>query len=98
MSFDRLPREIRETLRLLCSRSQLVTPGEVLGRSQHKFVVDIRRELARGLRQRGLSYPEIGRYLDRHHTAVMHLCAGMPRGQRVRGEIPCPDESGIWNM
>lgn len=32
-----------------------------------------RRQIARSLRERGYSYPEIGQAMWRHHTSIMNL-------------------------
>jgi chromosomal replication initiation ATPase DnaA len=93
MKFEHLPITIRHKLESLCI-GRTVTPRDVLGRSHDKETVSIRREFARKLRGTGLSYPQIGRYLDRHHTAVMHLCRG--KRPEPRKPIEYPDLSGEW--
>lgn len=56
------------------AKAHHVTRTDVLGRSRTKSVAAARQAVYRGLRERGLSYPEIGRLLDRDHTTVMHAC------------------------
>lgn len=46
----------------------------VLGRSRVAAAVQQRRQVARWLRRRGLSYPAVGELLGRSHATVMHLC------------------------
>ena len=50
-----------------------VTREEILGRSRFQSAVAARRALARSLRALEMSYPEIGRLIDRDHTTVMAL-------------------------
>ena len=55
------------------SREHFVSRDEILGRSRCQSIVAGRRALCRALRERGLSYPEIGRLVGRDHTTVMTL-------------------------
>lgn len=45
----------------------------LLGRSHVRRVVDCRAWAAQLMRADGLSLPQIGRALRRHHTTVLHL-------------------------
>lgn len=62
--------------------------------------VNAKRACARGLRAKGYSLNEIGFFLNRHHTSVLHLLnteakiAAAPRGESF--EVPSPDLSGEW--
>ena len=51
-----------------------VTSADVLGRSRSRTVVRARQALYRRLRARGLSYPEVGKLVDRDHTTVLAAC------------------------
>jgi hypothetical protein len=51
------------------------------GPSRVAFMVEARRTVAKFLRQEGWSYPQIGEYLGRDHTTVMHLLGARRRQQ-----------------
>jgi chromosomal replication initiator protein len=44
---------------------------ELLGKGRHAHLAQARHVLAWLLRQRGLSYPAIGKYLNKDHTTIM---------------------------
>jgi chromosomal replication initiation ATPase DnaA len=50
-----------------------VTVDQVRGSSRAPALVEVRRIIAAYLRRRGCSLPEVGRFLNRDHTSVMHL-------------------------
>jgi hypothetical protein len=54
-------------------------PRDVLSDRRDADLVNARREIARLLRARGLSWSAIGRLLGRHHRSVMNLLH--PRAQ-----------------
>ncbi len=66
-----------------------VTSTDVLGRGRTKAVVRARTALMRSLRERGLSYPEIGHLLDRDHATVMYAC-GVGARAKTRPLLPVP--------
>lgn len=49
-----------------------------------RSLVDAREEVAIGLRGIGLSFPEIGRLMNRDHSTVMHLCDRKRRNEKRR--------------
>lgn len=53
------------------ARQHSITTDLLLSRNKETHVVRARQEAAWMLRQRGLSYPSIGRLLDRDHTTIM---------------------------
>lgn len=55
------------------------TFDQLVARDNRPLMVEARRIVARFLRQRGWSYPAIGRYLQRDHTTVMSLLGARPR-------------------
>lgn len=58
---------------------------EIVGGSRAIHIVDARREVCRCLRERGLSYPAIGRIVDRDPTSIMGLLgARQDRGRKAR--------------
>jgi hypothetical protein len=62
---------LEDELQDIC-RKQGVETG-VLQQGNTELAVHVRRLVSRRARELGYSYPEIGRFLGRHHTAVMHL-------------------------
>lgn len=66
---DAIAREVAARHRL--------TVNEMLGPSRdHEFVV-ARAQLYRALRQRGWSFPKIGRFVNRDHTTVLAALRGV---------------------
>lgn len=53
----------------------LVSVEMIVGenKTHYRPVVKARRDVAKALRKRGISYPLIGQYLGLHHTSVLHL-------------------------
>lgn len=64
-------------------REYQLPSGDILGERRTLSVMRVRQELYWRLRQRGLSYPEIGELLGRDHTSIMWGCARHER--RMRG-------------
>lgn len=59
-------------IRSVC-RAQRVSEGALKGRCRSDELVRIRRLIADRLFDLGLSYPEIGRLLNRHHSTIHNL-------------------------
>ena len=55
------------------------TPDDIKGRDKHDAFVDARCAVALLMRERGLSYPQIGRFLNRDHSTIINLIAKAPR-------------------
>lgn len=49
-----------------------VHPRDLLGDYRFKFLMQPRFALAKALRMRGWSYPQIGKALGRHHTTALY--------------------------
>jgi hypothetical protein len=49
-----------------------ITPDQLCGRCMKPRFIAARRKFCHLCRDAGLSYPVIGRLLDRHHTTAMH--------------------------
>jgi len=49
-----------------------VTFRDVMGPDRHRYIIMARFKCYRALRQRGLSYPQIGAIMNRDHTAIIH--------------------------
>lgn len=45
----------------------------LLSKRRDASLVKKRKLIAKDLREQGLSYPQIGKLLNRHHTTIMHL-------------------------
>ena len=50
-----------------------LTLEEIRANYRQKVYVDAREEIAKRLRQKGLSYPEIGKVINRSHCDAIHL-------------------------
>ena len=48
----------------------------VLSKCHSAYVLTCRKEIINELRTLGLSAPEIGRFLNRHHTSILNLIHG----------------------
>lgn len=61
-----------------------VRVSDVRGRCRIRRLATLRAWIAAELRGWGLSYPEIGRVLHRHHTSVMYYL-GAARRVQIQG-------------
>lgn len=62
-----------DTVRQMC-KAAMVSVEEVRGSARYPRLVEMRRKIAKRLRDDGYSYPAIGRALGgKHHTSVMHM-------------------------
>lgn len=55
------------------AQKHAVSVRELIGPSRSRSIVAARRAAAVALRRHDMSLTEIGRYLGRHHTTVVHL-------------------------
>lgn len=61
-----------------------VRPSYILGKSREREHVQARWHAARLMREEGLSLPQIGRALNRHHTTIMQaLKAPYPQPRKI---------------
>lgn len=84
-------RDLLGLLDLVC-RSRRVTRDEVCGRRRTQAIASARHELWWHLRNQaglGLSYHEIGRLFDRHHSTVLNGVRAFQRS-RKRANLPLP--------
>jgi chromosomal replication initiation ATPase DnaA len=70
----RLTRTPLEIIAKQVTQELMLKPGELLARSRHREAVEGRMQFSVVARKEGYSYPEIGRYLQLHHTTVVHMC------------------------
>jgi len=93
----RLPPRVMLAIEEACNDE--VTVADILSRSQMATVVAARRRVCVRLRNWGYSFPQIGRWLDRHHTAVLSMVRQVQPSDPWMPEAYDPekgDESGIW--
>lgn len=65
-----------------------VPAEEIRGTCRKRHIVEARWVCAYVLRKRnGLSYPAIGRLLNRDHTSIMHACESLPHLKKYRPTI-----------
>lgn len=55
-------------------RAQAYNPDQVICKLRNAKFAKQRRHVAQQLRAHGLSYPEIGRVMNRDHTTVQYMC------------------------
>lgn len=77
-----------EQLLLNVATEHAMTVGELLGGSHDPRYVAARRRFAFQARERGYSYPQIGRMLHKHHSSVIH----MVRKQNGAGSLIVKDK------
>lgn len=73
-----------------------VTIRLILSSSHAANVSAARLQVMRFLRDRGYSYPQIGKVFRMHHTSVMHALKRHPKPETPREPAPFPDYSGEW--
>jgi chromosomal replication initiation ATPase DnaA len=73
-----------------------ISPAQILGRDQARYSVRARYAAIRELYLRGYSTPQIGRWLNRHHTTVIYALRGRKGIAEPPSPIPVPDLSGEW--
>lgn len=74
-AMDRSDDELFARALVACRASRAV----VTGRSRCAFAVGQRRMVALELREKGLSWPRVGRLIGRGHMAAMSLCGEVMR-------------------
>lgn len=81
---DRLDLSAESTTAAVANNS---TIAQVFTLARTKSVVNARRAVAKLLRSKGLSYPEIGAILDRDHTTIMSLVKSEPATYERRPRV-----------
>lgn len=102
------PRRVREILETVCRIHEMNVEG-VLSKCNMQRYVLARKDAAKRMRAIGMSLPQIGLYLGKHHTTIYHLLNGgttapeLARGiqnggrpERPRLGPVAPDTSGEW--
>lgn len=92
-----VPPAVLRAMKCAAEDFNLSLPELLNGKSDTK--VKARRRCIQTLRRMGFSLTEIGRFMGRHHTTVLHALGGhSPRlsPEEQLASIPCPDLSGEW--
>lgn len=71
---------LREAFRLFG-----IAPKDICGKSRHAFLLPVRFACYKAMRERGWSFPMIGRAMKRHHTSIMH---GVDRAEYMASRNP----------
>lgn len=50
-----------------------ITEELLKGQQRKRSLVDARQKCAKRLQETGMSYPQIGKLMNRDHTSIMHL-------------------------
>ncbi len=64
-----------------------ITLNELLSPRRNRKFVLARKECARILRENGLSYPKIGKIMNRDHSSIVHLIKPTPSHKPKRGYV-----------
>lgn len=64
-----------------------VSPDDLTGPNRSSYLVDARRVVALIMRERGLSYPQIARFLRRDHSTICDLVRTFPERAAANPEI-----------
>ena len=91
-----LPKRVKAVL-AVCADDFGVTVDSILGPSHSRRVVQARRQAMRQLRAMNMSQPEIGRYLQKHHTSI---CYGLQQpAEPKRRELTDHEiEARVWEL
>ena len=96
------PPPVREVIERAALAADLSVAAMIQGPKTFR-AVNAKRSCARALRAKGYSLNEIGFFLNRHHTTVLHLLntkaknTKAPSGRAANlSRSPCPDLSGEW--
>jgi chromosomal replication initiation ATPase DnaA len=68
------------------ARQRGLKVADILGPRRFPELVAARREIAQLLSDEGLSYPSIGRAMNRHHTTAMYYIGALP-GRAIPGRM-----------
>lgn len=66
------PKVASDTLQLVAD-AFMISYGELIGTDKHKHFVDARAVVVRILRQAGMSYAAIGKWLKKDHSSILNL-------------------------
>lgn len=78
MTFNRRPPRVEAILSRICQELG-IQRGDILGPARTTTIMRGRKQACQNLRELGLSYPEIARYLNyQDHTSVRHHCRFLP--------------------
>lgn len=72
------PRLATEVIRRVAQIFQ-ITPEDITGPDRHMMFTDARSAVTLILRERGMSYPKIARFLNRDHSSVIYFANRVPK-------------------
>lgn len=62
----------KEELLAECGIMFSIHRRDIVGPARFDFIMPARFAMYKALRECGLSFPQIGKFMNRHHTTVMH--------------------------
>lgn len=62
-------------------------PSEIRSRRRDSFLVEARVIIARALREKGLSFPQIGMIMNRDHSSIQYLINPTKRASRKKAMV-----------
>ena len=65
-----------------------ISVWRLCGKERGAFMVELRRRIARELRDAGFSYPDIGHAMNRDHSSIMSLLGASPGTRRAKRWLP----------
>lgn len=95
LRYSSLPSVVKQEF-TRAAETHTLTVRLMLSSSQAANVSAARLEVMRFLRERGYSYPQIGKVFRMHHTSVMHALKRHPKPEITHEPAPFPDYSGEW--
>lgn len=72
---------IEQDFEALCKQNHCKI-NEILSRRMERYVVDQRRVVAKKLRDKGYSYPQIGKVMNKDHTSIMYMVDDQHRDEK----------------
>lgn len=72
------PRLGTEVIRLVAEMFKM-DPADIIGKDRRTIYVDARCAVVLIMRERGLSYPQIGRFMDRDHSSIVNLTRNLAK-------------------
>lgn len=73
---------INQDFEAFCKQSHFKI-NEILSRRMERYVVDQRRAVAKKLRDKGYSYPQIGKVMNKDHTSIMYMVDDQHRHEKM---------------
>lgn len=84
------PEHVRDIVRPALIRNG-VTWNQIVREERARYLIEARRDVYLALREAGLSLPEIGAIVRRHHTTVLHHLNAIERANYVNVHLTWSD-------